>query len=216
MGTDVVARGSWRVYEDKRLPRPLAAALSTFVEHGYHGTSIRDIASRAGLSVPGLYHYYPSKQALLVGLTNAVMSELLEHSRQAEAEVGPAPQERFAAVVESLLLFHMHRRDQSFVAATEIRSMEPESRGAYIAQRDEQQRMLDRIVLDGVQQGVFSAPYPEDASRAVASMCVALANWYRPDGSLSPNELVARYLQIAQSMVGASAVPRRDCPRGAA
>lgn len=203
MSVDEPGAGSWREYDESGLTRPLAAALSAFVEQGYHGASIRDIAARAGLSVPGLYHHYPSKQALLMGLTNAAMDELLERSAQAEAQAGLAPRARFDAVVESLLRFHMARRELAFVASTEVRSMEPDERRAYIARRDEQQRMLDRIVSDGVAQGEFAAPYPADAARAVATMCVAVSGWYRPDGPLTPDELAARYLEIARGMVGA-------------
>src|SRR5690606_25412480 len=52
--------GSWRNYGPSTLPKPLEAALEAFAERGYDGTSIREIAARAGLSVPGLYHHYPS------------------------------------------------------------------------------------------------------------------------------------------------------------
>lgn len=196
--------GSWRVYSDSGLSKPLAAALAAFVEQGYHGASIRDIAARAGLSVPGLYHHYPSKNALLMGLTNAAMDELLERSGEADAEAGAEPGARFDAVVESLLRFHMARRELAFVASSEVRSMEPAERLAYIARRDEQQRMLDRIVADGVAAGEFSARHPADAARAVATMCVAVSSWYRPDGPLSPDELAVRYLDIARGMVGAT------------
>jgi AcrR family transcriptional regulator len=205
MTVEGTQRGSsWREYTDQGLSKVLAAALAAFVEKGYDGASIREIASRAGLSVPGLYHHYPSKQALLVGLTNAVMRELLDRSHAAVAEAGPTPGERFDAVVESLLRFHMYRREQAFVASRETRSMEPESRKAYIALRDEQQEMLDDIVREGVAAGLFRTPFPEDASRAVVTMCVAVSTWYREDGPLSPDELVERYLAIARSAVGAS------------
>ncbi|MFC9841356.1 TetR/AcrR family transcriptional regulator [Rhodococcus sp. NPDC127530] len=205
MTVEGTQRGSsWREYTDQGLSKVLAAALAAFVEKGYDGASIREIASRAGLSVPGLYHHYPSKQALLVGLTNAVMRELLDRSHAAVAEAGPTPGERFDAVVESLLRFHMYRREQAFVASRETRSMEPESRKAYIALRDEQQEMLDDIVREGVAAGLFRTPFPEDASRAVVTMCVAVSTWYREDGPLSPDELVERYLAIARSTVGAS------------
>ncbi|AHK33717.1 transcriptional regulator [Rhodococcus opacus PD630] len=206
MTVEGTQRGSsWREYTDQGLSKVLAAALAAFVEKGYDGASIREIASRAGLSVPGLYHHYPSKQALLVGLTNAVMRELLDRTHAAVAEAGPTPGERFDAVIESLLRFHMYRREQAFVASRETRSMEPESRKAYIALRDEQQEMLDDIVREGVAAGLFRTPFPEDASRAVVTMCVAVSTWYREDGPLSPDELVERYLAIARSTVGASA-----------
>lgn len=205
MNAQAPNRGSWRLYDEPDLPAPLAAALSAFVEHGYHGTTVRGIAARANLSVPGLYHHYPSKQALLIGLTDAVMNELLTRTRQADREAGDSPLDRFDAVVESLLLFHMHRREQAFIGSTEIRSMEPLARHNFVALRDQQQEMLDAIVRQGVQDGVFGTPHPDDASRAVVTMCVAVSGWYRPDGPLSVRELVDRYRSIARNMVGVPA-----------
>ncbi len=47
--------------------------------------------------------------------------------------------------------------------------------------------MLDEIVRDGVRSGDFSTPYPEDASRAVTTMCVAPSRvGTGPDGPLTP------------------------------
>lgn len=200
----MTALGGWREYGVSDIPVPLAAALAVFVEQGYHGTSVREIARRAGLSVPGLYHHYPSKQAMLVGLMTAAMDELIARSKQAEYEAGPSPRARFDAVVESLLLFHMYRRDQAFLGSTEIRSLEPANRDEYVGRRDEQQRMLDAIVATGIEAGDFELTGHEDASRAVTSMCVGVAGWYRPDGPLNPAELAETYLAIARRIVGAS------------
>ena len=201
--TTRTARGSWREFGSPDLPRPLLAALEAFAERGYDGTSIREIATRAGLSVPGLYHYHASKQALLADLMHRVMVDLLDRSHRALAEAGPSAGARFDAVVESLLRFHMYRREQAFVGSTEIRSLEPEARRSYIAQRDEQQAMVDAVVREGVESGEFHTDYPQDASRAVTTMCVAVATWYRPDGGLSADEIVRRYLTIARAAVGA-------------
>ena len=116
--------GHWRDYGAAELPVPLAAALAAFAEHGYHGTSVREIAARANLSVPGLYHHYPSKQSLLQGLLERTMTDLLARSELAIAEAGSEPVKQFDAVVESLLRFHMYRREQAFVGSTEIRSLD--------------------------------------------------------------------------------------------
>lgn len=207
-GKRMTATHIWRTYEGSNLSPALASALNMFVEQGYHGTSVRQIAAGAGLSVPGLYHHFPSKQALLVGIMDASMDELLDRTRSAEDGAGPSPSDRFDAVVESLLLFHIHRRDAAFVCSTEIRSLDSANRTAYIAKRDEEQRLLDAIVAEGVESGVFDTPHPADASRAVTTMCVGLATWYRPDGPMTPGELVAVYLDIARRTVGAAtAIP---------
>lgn len=45
-------------------PRLLAAATQLFAERGFHGTTIRDIAERAGVNVAAGNYHYGSKKAL--------------------------------------------------------------------------------------------------------------------------------------------------------
>ena len=182
----------------------LESALSAFAEQGYHGTSIRDIAGGAGLSVPGVYHHYRSKQEILLALMVSVMDELLSRSRAALASVSDRPEDRFDVLVESLLRFHMFRRSQAFVASSEIRSLDAENRDRYVRLRDEQQQMITDIVSAGCVSGDFATAYPEDAARAVATLCVGVASWYRDDGPLQPDQLVRRHLGLARALVGGS------------
>jgi AcrR family transcriptional regulator len=43
-------------------------ALRLFTRQGFHGTSMRDIAREAGISLGNIYNYYPTKEALYVSL----------------------------------------------------------------------------------------------------------------------------------------------------
>jgi len=193
----------WREFGPDTLSPPLRAALGVFARHGYHGASIRTIAEAAGLSVPGLYHHYKSKQAILAALVEASMREMLAHTAAAAQDAGGDAAARFDNVVECLARFHMARRDQAFVASTEMRSMEPEVRAHHVAQRDAQQAMLEDAIRSGVVAGEFTCAYPEDAARAISSLCVSIASWYRPDGPLSADDVVARHLSFARGIVGA-------------
>lgn len=40
------------------------AVLGVFTRQGYHGTSVRDLARAAGVSIGNLYNYYPTKERL--------------------------------------------------------------------------------------------------------------------------------------------------------
>jgi len=42
----------------------LEAANHLFIEQGYHGTSMRQIAQEAGIALGGIYNHFPSKEAL--------------------------------------------------------------------------------------------------------------------------------------------------------
>ncbi|MHA6783661.1 helix-turn-helix domain-containing protein [Pseudonocardia saturnea] len=195
-------RGRWREYGPLDFDPVLRAALDEFLAIGYHGATVRGIAARAGLSVSGIYHYYTSKQHMLVAILDLTMADLLARARAAYAE-GRDPVERFCLLVENLVLYHTHRRELGFVGAAEMRSFEPANRARIAELRTVQQRMVDHEVAEAVRLGRFRADHPHEAARAVVTMCTALPTWWRPDGPLSPEQVAAQYVGFARQMMGA-------------
>ena len=49
----------------------LEAACDQFVRHGFHGTSMRQIAGVAGLAVGGIYNHFDSKEAIFAAVLEA-------------------------------------------------------------------------------------------------------------------------------------------------
>jgi AcrR family transcriptional regulator len=192
----------WRTFHPLLLDPVLRAAVEAFVELGYHGATVGDIARRCGLSKPGTYHYYPRKEEMLVAILDLTMADLRERSRAAVEEGGGDPVRRFALLVECLSLYHTHRGDLAFIGASEMRSLDPAHRDRIACVRTEQQRMLDAEVASATEAGRFTTPFPHEASRAVATMCTGLAQWYRPQGPLSPEEIAEQYVCFALDMMG--------------
>lgn len=192
----------WRDFGRETFPPLLREALTCFAGQGYHGTPIRTIAAAVGLSVPGLYHHYASKQELLAAVMEQAIADLLTRTRAAVAAAGDDPLRRFDAVVESLVLFHAHRRDEAFVAASELRALEPAHRERLVGMRDEQEGLLYAAVADCVARGDFPAPAAREAGRAVITMCTAVATWYHVGGTIAPEELAATYVVLARRTMG--------------
>lgn len=190
----------WRVYGPLPLDHVLLAALELFVTTGYHGTTVRDVARKCGMSVSGMYHYHPSKQDMLVRILELGVSELLTRAELARQE-GSDPVERFSLMIESLVLFHTHRREVGFVGASEMRSLEPEARQRIAAGRMQQQRMIDQEVVAAVDAGLFRTPLPYEASRAVVTMCTGVAQWFKPSGQLRPATAAAQYVRFARDLM---------------
>jgi AcrR family transcriptional regulator len=46
----------------------ITAAIEVYAEAGYHGSSLREIAKRAGITHAGLLYYFPTKEALLAAV----------------------------------------------------------------------------------------------------------------------------------------------------
>ncbi|MYS87626.1 TetR/AcrR family transcriptional regulator [Embleya scabrispora] len=216
LAADLRADGhtDWRAYDPLLLPPILAASLAAFDEHGYHGTTVRDIARRVGVTVPALYYHYQNKQALLVELLIGSMNAALGRCRGALAEADDAPTARFAALVECIVLYMANRAPLAFLD-TEMRSLEPDNRARYVAMRDELEALMHDAVRDGVALGEFTTPYPVDAGRAVITCCQAVANWYRPTGPLTPQQIANRYVTISLATVGHTPGLPKPGPAGA-
>jgi AcrR family transcriptional regulator len=194
------APGWWREYPPLDFDPVLRAALEEIMAIGYHGATVRGIAARCGLSVSGVYHYYPSKQQLLYTILDRTMTDLLGRARAARAE-GRDPVERFSLLVRHLALFHTHRRELGFVGASEMRSLVPANRRRIAEMRMAQQRMVDQEAEGAVREGRFRQDHPREAARAVVTMCTALANWWRPGGPLGPEPVAEQYVGFALGLM---------------
>ena len=75
----------------------------TFAERGYHGVSMDDIGSAAGVTGPALYHHFRGKEAMLAAALTPVSQGLLTGGRErVAAHRGDA-----RAALESLVDFHV-------------------------------------------------------------------------------------------------------------
>ena len=56
----------------------LAAAQRCFVRSGFHSASMQDICAEAGMSPGNLYRYFPSKEAIIAGISERNRAEAAE------------------------------------------------------------------------------------------------------------------------------------------
>jgi AcrR family transcriptional regulator len=66
----------------RKLDKPekiLSTALKLFVVYGFHGTPTSKIASEAGVSNGTLFHYFKTKDELVVSLYNSIREELNQY-----------------------------------------------------------------------------------------------------------------------------------------
>jgi AcrR family transcriptional regulator len=183
----------------------LAAAIAVMAEHGYHGTSVRDIAQRAGLSPGALYHHFASKQEVLATIMERGIKALLGRTRDALDAAGDDPADRLRALVGVQVLFHLEDQRGTLLGTSELRALQEPVLGRHLAKRLEQQRLFDDVVADGVRRGVFGTELPREAARAIVVMCTGVASWFSPAGRLSRDQVVERYQSLALDMVGGSA-----------
>lgn len=180
------------------------SAVRNFTERGYHGTSMRDIATGAGVTVASIYHHFASKQVILHELMVGTMRDLLGATSRAVAEADPSATARLDAFVRAWTVFHTTRQPEALIGASELRSLEPEGRAEVVALRDRQEHLLRDVVLDGCATGEFGIEHPVEAARIILTSGAAVSSWYRGDGALTPDELGDRFATLARSLVNAA------------
>lgn len=181
-----------------------ASAIANFTALGYHGTSMRDIASGAGVTVASIYHHFASKQEILQEIMATTMHTVIASTQSGLKAAGPVPAEQLRAIVEAWTLFHTERQSEALIGASELRSLNAEGRLLIVSLRDEQEQIFHDVIGRGVQVGDFRTPYPLEAARAIIHMGQSLASWYRPSGELSPEQIGIRYVELAFAAVRAN------------
>jgi AcrR family transcriptional regulator len=180
-----------------------AAAVELFARLGYHATSMRAIASAAGVQPAAIYHWYASKEAILVHLQDDFMEQLTEKVLAA-IDRHPRPALRLAAAVREHVVFHGIHRREAFVTDSEIRALAEGPRRALIAKRDAYQAMFSEMIRDGIRDGSLRASDAHVATYAILLQCTGVALWFDPEGPLTLEQVAELHVELVLGSLGAS------------
>ncbi len=188
----------------------LAAAVQLFAEYGYHAAPLRDIARMTGIQAASIYYHYANKQALLVEIMETYMLQLnasLERILRDEHD----PQRRLYAAIANHIRLHTTYKNEFFIIDTEIRALEGENRTYILSLRDRYEALIQEILADGMEQGVFRRSDVKISSYAIIAMCTEVATWFRPSGRLTVQQVIDIYSEmITHGLLAGSAAPQKQ------
>lgn len=151
-----------RVNHDRRREHLLVSALAVFQEKGYADTNLADVASRAELSRPTLYQYFPDKDGLFHDSIKFVTDQMLEGFQRA-AEGGGPVKDRLNAIFTSLIdSFFSNRKLLStlfdFLVGIRDRSAEYD---VFLRRRTIAiKRLFVRLAIEGIKSGELEPQSP--------------------------------------------------------
>ena len=173
-----------------------AAALRLFREKGYHATSMQDIAAAVGLYKGSLYHYIGGKEELLVQAFERAMGGLLVDVERIVADTSLRPSAQLRLVIGAHVEAVAENLDALTVYLHEFRALAGESLDNVRAQRERYAQLVGEVVARGARVGEFRVPDVGVATLAMLGMCNWVAQWYQPDGRLSPREIGTRFADL--------------------
>lgn len=192
----------------------LRAAAKLFASKGVAATSMREVADIVGVQPGALYHYFPSKDAIVNELITTYLDRLQSEYKEVEASV-LAPRARLGAIVEISLATAQANPHATQVFQNELSNLRdlPEySRAKYLADQV-QQAWLD-VILEGQHSGCFRSDIPAKVFHRFIRDAVWLSiKWHHPDDSYTMNDLAQDCISVfldgfsAESMLRPSPVP---------
>jgi AcrR family transcriptional regulator len=205
-GSEPVGGESWADITPDAARRLVIAAVQAFAERGYHATTTRDIAGRAGMSPAALYIHYKTKEELLYQISRVGHQRSLALLGQAR-DAGGTAAERLAGAVRVFVRWHAEYHTTGRVVQYELGALGPEHYTEIVALRRRSEDAIRSIIKDGVTDGEFDVPDVSGTTLAVLSLCIDVARWFNPGGRRTPDEVGALYADLVLRMVRRADVP---------
>jgi AcrR family transcriptional regulator len=192
-----------RRYDRRRQQLTLDAA-RVFAERGFDQTSVQELTEAMGLASGGLYHYFGSKQLLLIHICDQLMDPLLDESRALLASAG-APEHQLRALVRLWVAHVIDHRDHMLVFQQERHLIERGDawRGVRASRKQFERLLAD--LLARVQDTNGGLPGDRRlALSALLGMVNHTPQWYRRNGRLAPQEVADGYVDLLLGLAAPS------------
>lgn len=147
-----------------------------FDKVGYHKASMQMLADEVGLGKPTLYHYFPSKHAILFAIHDAHMSALLAGLSD-ELETADPLRRLRAACIDILRQIAEH---PGYVRAfmDHYEDLEGKMRSHIRSQRKEYFERVRGIITRGIEDQLFRPCDPDLTTYGFLGMCNWAYKWY--------------------------------------
>ncbi len=180
--------------------RLMMAAADAFADRGFHATTTRDIASRAGLSPAGVYVHFTSKEDLLFELSRRG-HQTARDQLVAAADAADSPTEALRSLVAGFSTWHAEHHQLGRIVQYEFRHLTPQHRDTVLALRKEIDKVVRDVLSRGVAEGEFEVDDIPGTALALLSLAVDVARWYSPEIRRTPADIGRTNGELAVRLV---------------
>ncbi|MDM0115722.1 TetR/AcrR family transcriptional regulator [Variovorax sp. J22R133] len=186
---------------DVQRERILQVAADLFAAQGYANTTMAQIVRKLGVTKPFVYYYFRDKQEIFETLSWRPAVECLTSMDFAPDDTRSA-REKVLVGIERLIRATIANQPCAFFAYREPQVYRPEFLAAQRKLAHHFYDTLCPLLEEARANGDFDFKDAKIAALAACSLPGFLYTWYRPDGRLSQDELVAQLCELAWRVLG--------------
>lgn len=172
-------------------------AAKLFFERGYDATTLRQVASSAGLKVGSLYNHIDSKEHLLLQIMGGIIDDLLERVEKAVAAATGDSVDLLQAALAEHITFHAERAQEVFIGNAELRSLPADAREVVIKKRTEYELFLEKLVTAAGEDKLAEVIDAKIHVYSFVAQATHIAGWFKPGGRFSLEEIAQIYTRLA-------------------
>jgi AcrR family transcriptional regulator len=190
---------------DLQRARVTSVSAQIFSRRGFRATSMNEIAAAVGLSKPTLYHYFRSKEELLVRIYSDVLDESLEMGRHTVAGAA-TPLDAIRDLITSRVVYTCEHQALLKVCFEEEHELPPELAGEVLSRR----RAFERLFVAALERHLAEHPDVQlgMAPKVYVNMCLGAVNWcYKWYGASGPNTPEELGRQMAATLTASLEAP---------
>ena len=189
-------RTALRERYDRRQAQVVLDAARVFALHGYDQTSVPQLADELGLAAGSLYHYFGSKEQLLIAICDQLMDPLLDEARAITAS-DDDPKQQLHAIVQLWVAHVIERRNHMLVFQQERHVVDHGDQWRQVRDRRKEFERLVESVLERVhEEGRARLADARLSLAALLGMVNHTAQWYRPRGRLTAAAIADGYVAL--------------------
>jgi AcrR family transcriptional regulator len=212
LGMPTRTRGPYGPYSpEETRKRLIDAGVYLFGEGGFLGTSVREIAQRAGVTKGGFYHHFESKDDLLRQIHYEYASRMLANMQ----EVGDSDSsavDQLRAIIRCAAVTVGNYRSHVAIFYQEYRYVNGSAYEAIRKMHDQETSIVYDVIERGMANGEFdSAVNPKLLLFSISAITAWIYQWYDPAGQMSLDAIADGIADII--LKGVQAPKRSRAPR---
>lgn len=168
----------------------LKAAAALFASKGFEGTSVRNIAEKSGISVPGMFYYFPSKEMILY----QIMTSFMDNAYKKIMEIYGSdidPTEKLSEVCKFYVEQYAGHKNELTILVSEMKSLDSIHRKICIEKERDYVKALKSLLEDLDERNQLKPINHSILAFIFFGMVHWTYQWYKPEAKkgIGPSQL---------------------------
>ena len=174
----------------------LSTATSLFIQHGYHGLAMRQIAEALHVSKPALYYHFKDKEELFLAILTIHLDQMEKAIDRITAEPATC-REKVRDFMEYVLIQPPEQRAIIHLASQEVGQLSDQARATFgQAYQEKFIGKIEAILHAGMQRGEFKPVEPGVATWALLGIMYPYFYPARAGNSGLPDQTIRQIITV--------------------